>query len=126
MNVLVDSSLWIDYFRGTGQTDPLDFLIEEDRIVTNDLILAELLPPLYLQKNRSLIALLREIKRRPMDIRWDEIIRLQISCLRHGINGVGIPDLLVAQNAIQGDLLLMSRDKHFSLIARHTSLNMYE
>jgi len=126
MNVLVDSCLWIDYFRGTGQTETLDCLIEENCIVTNDLILAELFPPLYLLKKEPLIALLRDIKRQPMDIHWEEIIRLRVLCLRHGINGVGIPDLLVAQNAIQGELLLMSRDHHFSLIARHTPLKIYE
>ena len=38
--VLVDSSVWIDYFRGTGIDDRLDGLMEEGQIVTNDLVLA--------------------------------------------------------------------------------------
>lgn len=46
MSILVDSSVWVDYFRGTGlSSDHLDLLIEENLVVTNDLILAELLPP---------------------------------------------------------------------------------
>ncbi len=42
MSVLVDSSVWIDYFRGTGEE--LDYLIEEAVVATNELILAELVP----------------------------------------------------------------------------------
>jgi predicted nucleic acid-binding protein len=42
MNVLVDSSVWIAFFRGTSDIPPLDWLIEEGLTVTNDIILAEL------------------------------------------------------------------------------------
>ncbi len=124
MNVLVDSSVWIDYFRDRGPTDTLDLLIEEGFVVINDLILAELMPPLMLKKAHGLIALLREIQRQPMNIDWNEIVQYQTLCLRKGINGVGIPDLLILQNAVQGALPLMTMDKHFSLLARHTPLTV--
>ncbi len=42
MAVLVDTSVWIDYFRTGNQSAELDDLIDENVIVTNDLILAEL------------------------------------------------------------------------------------
>lgn len=125
MSVLVDSSVWIDFFRGSGQVDTLDLLIEENLIVVNDLILTELIPPLLLQRKEELVSLLRLCKRQPMEIDWDEIIRIQTACLRNGVNGVGIPDLLIAQNAIQGELRLMSNDKHFSLVAGVTELQLY-
>ena len=43
--VLVDTSVWIDYFRGciSPQTDRLHTLLDEERIATGDLILTELL-----------------------------------------------------------------------------------
>ncbi len=42
MQVLVDTSVWIDYFRGSGNSADLDFLINENIIVTNEIVLAEL------------------------------------------------------------------------------------
>jgi len=44
MRVLVDSSIWISYFRIGHREDVLDFLIEENLIVINDIILSELVP----------------------------------------------------------------------------------
>ena len=44
MVVLVDTSVWIDYFRGAGDSEPLDYLINENLVVTNEIILAELVP----------------------------------------------------------------------------------
>jgi len=43
--VLVDTSVWVDYFNGvdTAETDYLDGLLGSGRILTGDLILAELL-----------------------------------------------------------------------------------
>jgi predicted nucleic acid-binding protein len=42
---LVDSSVWIDYFRGasTAQTDKLDSLLTTERLAVGDLIVAEVL-----------------------------------------------------------------------------------
>ena len=125
MSVLVDSSAWTDYFRGAGEADTIDLLIEENLIVTNDLILAELVPALRIQKQRRLIALLREVKRYPVQIDWDDIEQMQITCMRNGINGIGIPDLMIAQNAIQNNLHLLARDKHFDLMSEHMPLFVY-
>lgn len=43
--ILVDSSVWIDYFRGasTAQTDKLDSLLATERLAVGDLIVAEVL-----------------------------------------------------------------------------------
>lgn len=43
--ILVDSSVWIDYFRGaaTLETDRLDALLQTDVLATGDLMLAEVL-----------------------------------------------------------------------------------
>ena len=125
MSVLVDSSVWIEYFRNAEQSDVLEMLIEENLVVTNELILAELIPALQMRKLSELITLLLEIKRQPMNIDWNDIIKMQTLCLNNGSNGVGIPDLIIAQNSIQGGLRLLSNDKHFFIISKFLSLDIY-
>ena len=125
MSVLVDSSVWIDYFRGKGKLDVVDLLIEENLIVINDLILTELIPALHVRKQKRLIALLREVKRYPIEIDWDDITQMQITCMRKGVNGIGVPDLIITQNAIQNDLHLLTNDKHFNLISQYIPLSLY-
>lgn len=72
-----------------------------------------------------MIGLLREIKIYEIDIDWEDIVQMQITCIRNGVNGVGIPDLIIAQNAIQNDLSLLSTDRHFISIAEYTSLSLH-
>jgi len=126
VSVLVDSSVWISYFRGSGRVDSVDFLIEENLVVTNDLILAELTPALRMHRQNRLIALLHRIRRYPIQIDWAHITEMQVTCMHNGVNGVGIPDLIIAQNAMQNDLHLFSLDKHFDLMGKHMSLSVYD
>jgi predicted nucleic acid-binding protein len=46
--------------------------------------------------------------------------------MKNGINAIGISDLIIAQNAIQNDLHLLSLDKHFNLMAKHVPLSVYK
>ena len=125
MSVLVDSSVWIAYFRGTGELDAVDFLIDENLAVTNDLVLAELVPALRVRRQRRLIGLLNAAQKYPIAVNWDDVIRTQVVCLRNGISGVGIPDLIIAQNAMQNELDLFTYDRHFELLSRHVPLSLY-
>ena len=125
MSVLVDSSVWIDYFRGLNNTDRLDHLIDEGLLVTNDLILAELIPALRIRKQHRIISLLKTMTNVPVSIDREHLIDLQTKCIRKGINKVGIPDLIIAQNAICNHLVLYSHDKHFKLMSQHISLSLY-
>jgi len=124
MKVLVDSSVWVAYFRGTDELPLVDWLIEEDMVVTNDLILAELTPLLLVHRERRLVGLLHDIERFPLTLDWDGIIQLQVTCLRNGINKVGIPDLVIAQFAMQNNLSLFSLDKHFRLLGKYVPLHL--
>ena len=99
MDVLVDTSIWIDYFRGGDNSRDLDFLIDENLIVTNDIILAELIPYLRIKKQTKVIKLLHKVNSVPLIILWEEIIEFQVKCLNGGANGIGIPDLIIAQKA---------------------------
>jgi len=116
MSVIVDTSVWIDYFRSGNNSAKLDFLIDEELIVINDLILAELVPFLKVQNQRNIIKLLFNIKKLVLTLNWDQIIEFQFNCLKNGLNGIGIPDLIVAQNAKQNRCEIYSFDNHFRVM----------
>ena len=116
MPVLVDTSIWIEYFRTGNNSAKLDFLIDENLLVINDLILAELVPSLRVRSQRRIVRLLHSIERLELFINWDQIIEFQFKCLKNGLNGIGIPDLIVAQNAKQNDCEIYSLDSHFKLM----------
>jgi len=126
MSVLVDSSVWIDFFRKAKQMEALDYLIVEDLVVINDLILAELIPVLRLRRKLKHIRLLQIIHRPALTINWNELTEMQVICLRKGINKIGIPDLIIAQHAIQNDLKLYSLDKHFKMLSNNFPLRLYQ
>jgi predicted nucleic acid-binding protein len=113
MIVLVDTTIWVDYFRGTNRSGHLDLLLEENLVVTNELILAELLPPLKVKKEHELIKLLSAVQKLVLEIDWDEIIEYQFNLLKKGINGVGISDLIIFQNSIKNNCPVYSNDSHF-------------
>jgi len=126
MEVLVDTSIWIDYFRGGKNSSDLDELIDENIIVTNDIILAELIPYLKIKKQPKVVKLLQEIHRSPLNIDWEGIIEYQIKCLQSGANGVGIPDLIIAQNAKENNYKVYSLDKHFRLLNQVLKIKLHK
>lgn len=125
MSVLVDTSVWIEYFRGSSNVEQLDFLIEENLILTNDLILAELIPFLKLKNQRKVIKILKNIKKLKLHINWEDIITIQYNCLKSGINGIGLPDLIIAQNAFQNKCKLYTLDNHFQLLKKILNIALF-
>jgi hypothetical protein len=124
MKVLVDTSIWIDYFKGSINSLYMDFLIDENLLVTNDLILTELIPFLKIKNETKLISLLHHINKLEINVIWDEIIEYQYKCLLSGLNGIGIPDLIIAQNAKQNNCRIYTLDKHFSLMENIITLKL--
>ncbi len=117
--VLVDSSVWIEYFRGgnPGVTNQLEDFIDGNRICVNNLILSEILPVLYHKKENELIEIIRSVRSIQVEINWEELIDFQRINLKSGINNVGIPDLIIVQNVIRNNLILYSLDRHFQLMS---------
>ena len=127
MSVLVDTSIWIEYFRNGNNFDKLDFLIDENLVVTNDLILAELIPFLKIKNQRKLIKLLNKINKLEIAVNWTQIIDYQYKCIKKGINGVGIPDLIIAQNAKQNNhCSIYSLDNHFDRMKSILNLKLFD
>ena len=124
MNILVDSSVWIEYFRSGKKSGILDRYIDQNVICINDLIISELVPFLRVKRQTRVIKLLNDISKIPIDIDWNKIIDYQTICLKNGINKVGIPDLIILDNIIQNDLVLFSFNKHFDFIQKHINFEI--
>jgi len=124
MSVLVDTSIWIEYFRSGNGYEKLDFLIDENLIVINDLILAELVPSLRIRNQQKLVKLLNNINKLELFIHWGQIIEFQFKCLKNGLNRIGIPDLILVQNAKQNQCEIYSLDNHFKLMKDILELRM--
>jgi hypothetical protein len=123
--VLVDSSVWIQYFR-FGGIEKLDRLLEEDLVCTNDLILSELGPSLIVQNKVEIWESLRALNRIPLRIDWDLIRGYQILNMKNGINKIGIPNLIIVQQVIEEKLSIFTFDKHFKLMNNFLKYDMVE
>jgi len=122
MKVLVDSSVWIDFFRRKNSKNRLPALLKEDLVVVNQLIIAELVPALEVKKDKQTIALLRLLLCHDIIIDWNEIIETQTRFVKAFKYFVGIADLIIFQNAHKNDLMLYSLDKD---IVRLCELNKH-
>ena len=127
--VLVDTSVWIPYFRGGSDgkkaADALDYLLSGDEAVVNDVILSELLPFMNVRGETECVEALLALQSPALEIDWPDIRSLQETCLRSGINKVGLPDLIIAQQAIRLGIPLFSLDRHFTLMSKHMNLVLW-
>ena len=53
-------------------------------------------------------------------------MEFQFKCLKNGLNGIGIPDLIVAQNVKQNHCERYSLDRHFKLMQDILRLKLME
>jgi len=125
MNHLVDSSVWIEYFKGNPKYSFLTTLIGNNAICTNDIILTELLPSIIHKKEHKLAELLSCIKKYVLIIDWQEIRNIQLLNLKHGNSNIGISDIIIAQNCMQNKLKIIVHDKHFEAMAGYIPLEIY-
>ncbi|MFH2030465.1 MAG: PIN domain-containing protein [Bacteroidota bacterium] len=117
--------MWINYFRTGKNAAILEPLIESNLLLTNDLILVELIPSLKILKKQKLIELLKIVGKAPLSIDWEGLIEMRVICIKNGIDKIGMPDLIILQNVIQNKLTLFSDDKHFKLLNNFFAFNIY-
>jgi len=122
-SVLVDSSVWIEYFK-SGGGGKLDRLIEEDLACVNELILTELVPAATLKNETDILEGLQALSMIPLTIDWEIVRDYQLMNLQNGINRVGIPDLIILQQVIDQKITLFSFDKHFQLMQDYLSFDL--
>ena len=126
MNNLVDSSAWIEYFKGNQKYLFMNNLINSNAICINEIILTELLPSILHKKEYELAELLKSVKNYKLNIVWQEIREIQLLNLKKGNNGIGISDLIIVQNCLQNELRLITNDKHFDVMSRYYKFEIYE
>ncbi len=125
--IVVDSSVWIDYFNGrtTAQTDLLDSLLGHEPIVIGDLILTEVLQGFREDKDFDKAgALLDSLLFQPM-LGKDLAIRSARnyrSLRKQGVTVRKTIDVMIATFCIENDLPLLHSDSDFEPMVKYLRL----
>ena len=125
--ILVDSSVWIDYFRGvhSPQTDRLHALLGNEPIATGDLVLAEVLQGFGsvqdFNQGKKLLTSMPIIELIGGDI------AIQAANNFRTLRSLGITvrktiDTLIATSCIEKGLALLYSDKDFDPFVEHLGL----
>lgn len=121
--ILIDSSVWIEYFKN-GNIQLMDDLLNEGFACINDIILTELHPILKHRNRLDILDGLYALEKIPLKIDWGAIRTYQLLNLQNGINKVGIPDLIILQQVIDEKISLFSFDKHFMMMSNHLNFEV--
>jgi predicted nucleic acid-binding protein len=125
--ILVDSSVWIDYFRGTPtpQTEILDSLLGNEPVVTGDLILAEVLQGFRSDRDfnqaRKLLTSLTVIDLGGTDIAIQAAKHFR-ALRAKGVTVRKTIDAVIATRCIASGLKLLYSDRDFDPFVRHLGL----
>lgn len=122
--VLIDSSIWVDYFNGisSSTTKQVQQLIKENLAVINPIIRLEILTG---AKSKKQFNNLSDFLLGLNSLSIDENVYRQAEQLRFRMRKLGLtiplPDVLIASTAIIFDCPLLHCDKHFNLIREYFS-----
>jgi predicted nucleic acid-binding protein len=128
--VLVDSSVWIDYFNGrsTPQTDALDGLLGSELVILGDLILTEVLQGFRTDKDYRTARELLE----PLDVRTLGGRAVALAAAEHyrilrrrGVTVRKTIDVIIGTYCILNRLPLLHADQDFDPMAKHLGLRAY-
>lgn len=125
--ILVDSSVWIDYFRGaaTAQTDKLDALLGIEPLVTGDIVLAEVLQGFDSERDfNNGLRLLTSLQM--VDIGGRDIV-VQAARNFRALRARGVTvrktiDTLIATRCIESGYALLYSDRDFEPFVTHLGL----
>lgn len=116
--ILVDSSVWVDYFRGVAarETDRLDELLGHETLIIGDLILTEVLQGFVREKDfnqaRKLLSSLIQITIGGFDVAV-HAARNHRALRKRGVSIRKTIDILIATRCIQDGYTLLHRDRDF-------------
>ena len=85
-----------------------------------------MVPGLIHNKKKEAANLLLTQRKLELNIDWPNIIELQVYFLRHGLNKIGIVDLIIIQNAIQHSAAVSSIDKHMIKMCSKMKIKIVE
>ena len=129
--ILVDSSVWIDYFNGvrTPQTDKLDGLLGQELLVIGDLILTEVLQGFDNDREfataRKLLTSLTVIEIGGIDIAIAAAQNYR-TLRKHGISIRKTIDTVIATRCIERGYDLLHSDRDFEPFATHLGLRVVD
>jgi predicted nucleic acid-binding protein len=125
--ILVDSSVWVDYFRGvdTPEADKLGTLLGVEQVMTGDLILTEVLQGFISEREfnqgRKLLASLPTI---PL-VREEIAVQAARNLRKLRTRGITIRktiDTLIATSCIEKEIALLYSDRDFDPFVQHLGL----
>jgi predicted nucleic acid-binding protein len=126
--ILVDSSVWIDYFRGvvTRETNKLDALLGVQALLTGDIILTEVLQGFT--HDRDFDAALRLLASFTVIEIGGRSISVQAARNYRPLRGKGVTvrktiDTLIATRCIESGYLLLYSDRDFDPFVTHLGLS---
>jgi predicted nucleic acid-binding protein len=129
--ILVDTSVWIDYFRGaiTAQTEKLDKLLGHEPLAIGDLILAEVLQGFAEERDfkiaRKLLTSLSVV-----DLGGQEAAiqaaRNFLALRRLGVTVRKTIDTMIATRCIKSGYELLHDDRDFEPFVTHLGLRVVE
>jgi predicted nucleic acid-binding protein len=125
--ILVDSSVWIDFFRGksTRQTDRLDTLLDSEPIAIGDLILVEVLqgfvPDRDFRRAKALLGPLVLIELGGADIAHRAAANFR-KLRSAGATVRKTIDTVIATRCIRSRLTLLHNDRDFDAFEKHLGL----
>jgi predicted nucleic acid-binding protein len=127
--VLVDSSIWIEFFRRPEAPVSLilDELLSHRLVCTTGLIKAEVVPgarsPRDFRRLRSLFDALPLAPER--EGFWSHLVRFRHRLQMKGVLFVEIPDLIIATVAIQNRKLVFTADDDFPRMLPHVPVRLF-
>lgn len=127
--ILVDSSVWIDYFRGsvTEQTDKLDQLLGSEPVAIGDLILAEVLQGFTDQRDfntaRTMLTALTVVELCGQEVAIQAARNFRLLRNR-GVTVRKTIDAVIATRCIESGYDLLHSDRDFDPFVKHLGLRV--
>ena len=127
--ILIDSSVWIDYFQGriTAQTEKLDRLLGQEPLAIGDLILTEVLQGLDNERDfhdaRKMLASLIMVELGGQEIAIQAAKNFR-ALRRRGITVRKTIDTVIATRCLESGYDLLHNDRDFDPFAKHLGLRV--
>ena len=129
--ILVDTSAWIEYLRGTGSAthERLRSLVADGSLLaTTDPVVMEILAGARDETHATqLKRLLHALHYRPaLGEDYEEAARIHRTCRAAGVTVRSLTDCLMAAVALREGMTVLARDRDFAVMAGPTGLRLEE
>ena len=123
--ILVDTSVWIAYFRKEESAPPMNELIDSGRVCSTNLIVAELIQGAKSDKEIRVLKDFLDVFPflREQEETWFKAAYMAYQLRKKG-KTMGLADCYLAQIAIENKVGLYSFDKHFKVIGKMVPLQL--